>query len=223
MGYWQRELIRAHMKRKCNGKASSSRRFAIRATWFLRGVLSYRSLSISFFRSVTGGYDPGAEDLTVAGAKANNETLGSPPLETIADGVSNTVKYSFVAADADANHNGFIDHADQRGDEGFPFGKSWVNLFGLGIGRTTIANGQYQFLKNNFHVKWRPGHRPQYLTDGSPFKNDSAVQVPSMAYPKFANLVTNSDGFLPFNHRDEMEPFTAQIVLGAIKDAQHIQ
>jgi hypothetical protein len=124
MGYWQRELIRAHMKRKCNGKA---------------------------------------------------------------------------------------------------FGKSWVNLFGLGIGRTTIANGQYQFLKNNFHVKWRPGHRPQYLTDGSPFKNDSAVQVPSMAYPKFANLVTNSDGFLPFNHRDEMEPFTAQIVLGAIKDAQHIQ
>jgi hypothetical protein len=36
-------------------------------------------------------------------------------------------------------------------------------------------------------------------------------------------LVTNTDGFLLFNHRDELQPFTTQIVISAIKGAQPVQ
>jgi hypothetical protein len=44
----------------------------------------------------------------------------------------------------------------------------------------------------------------------------AAVQVESMAYTNFTNLVTNSDGFLLFNHRDEMDPLTAEHCCPAI-------
>jgi triacylglycerol esterase/lipase EstA (alpha/beta hydrolase family) len=123
---------------------------------------------ISFIRNVTGGYDEGADGLQVSQAVKNNRRMGAPPDETSVNGVPNKVKYYYVPADADTNHNGFIDRANQLGDEGFPFGKQWANI--IGVSRTRIADGQYQFLKNIAQVNWRPGHAPVYVTEGATFK-----------------------------------------------------